>query len=107
VLEQLLVHGRVRQGYLGIAAQPVRATLDGTAVDGLLVSSVAEDGPAARAGLRVSDVIVKIGTEPAGSLEGLRDQLQVGAQVRVLISRGGTGQELSLEVGQRPASRCG
>jgi len=107
VLEQLLVHGRVRQGYLGIAAQPVRATLDGAAVDGLLVSSVAEDGPAARAGLRVSDVIVKIGTEPAGSLEGLRDQLQVGAQVRVLISRGGTGHELTLEVGQRPASRCG
>lgn len=107
VLDQLLAHGRVQQGYLGIAAQPVRATLDGSAVDGLLVSSLADEGPAARAGLRVSDVIVKIGDRSATSLEALRDQLQVGAQVRVLVSRGGTGHEVSLEVAQRPTSRCG
>ena len=67
VLDQLLAHGHVRQGYLGIAAQPVRATLDGVALDGLLVSEVAEDGPAARAGVLVSDVIVKVSGEPAGS----------------------------------------
>jgi S1-C subfamily serine protease len=106
VLEQLLAHGHVRQGYLGIAAQPVRATLDGAAVDGLLVSSVAEDGPAARAGLQVADVIVKIGGEPVTSLPELRERLQVGSQVRVLVSRGGHSHELSLEVAQRPASRC-
>jgi S1-C subfamily serine protease len=107
VLDQLLAHGRVRQGYLGIAAQPVRATLDGTAVDGLLISSVADEGPAARAGLRVSDVIVKVGGEPVDSLDALRDLLQVGAQVRVLVSRGGTAEEFSIEVAQRPSSRCG
>jgi len=107
VLDQLLAHGRVRQGYLGIAAQPVRATLDGAAVDGLLISSLADDGPAARAGLRVSDVIVKIGGEPAISIDALRDLLQVGAQVRVLVSRGGSSHEVSLEVAQRPSSRCG
>ena len=107
ILDQLLAHGSVQQGYLGIAAQPVRATLDGAAVDGLLVSSVAEDGPAARAGLRVSDVIVKVGTEPVRDLGALRDLLQVGAQVRILVSRGGTGLEVSLEVAQRPTShRC-
>jgi S1-C subfamily serine protease len=107
VLEQLLTHGRVQQGYLGIAAQPVRATLDGTQVEGLLVSSVADGGPAARAGLLVADVIVKVGGEPVTSLQRLRELLQVGAQVRVLVSRGGQPHELSLEVAQRPASRCG
>jgi S1-C subfamily serine protease len=107
VLDQLLAHGRVQQGYLGIAAQPVRATLDGAAVDGLLVSSIAEDGPAARAGLRVSDVIVRVGGEPAGSLDALRDLLRVGSQVPVLVSRGGTAHEVSVEVAQRPTSRCG
>jgi S1-C subfamily serine protease len=107
VLEQLLTHGRVQQGYLGIAAQPVRATLDGTSVEGLLVSSVADGGPAARAGLLVADVIVKVGGEPVTSLQRLRELLQVGAQVRVLVSRGGQPHELSLEVAQRPASRCG
>jgi S1-C subfamily serine protease len=106
VLDQLLAHGHVQQGYLGIAAQPVRATLDGTAVEGLLVSSVADDGPAARAGLVVGDVIVKVDGEPVTSLEALRGLLQVGAQVRVLVARGGKGHELSLEVAQRPTSRC-
>jgi len=107
VIDQLLAHGRVRQGYLGIAAQPVRATLDGAAVEGLLISSLSDDGPAARAGLRVSDVIVKIGGEPTVSVDALRDLLQVGAQVRVLVSRGGSSHEVSLEVEQRPSSRCG
>lgn len=106
VLDQLLAHGRVQQGYLGIAAQPVRATLDGQAVDGLLVSSVADDGPAARGGLKVADVIVKIDGQPVGSLDTLRGALQPGAQVRVLVSRGGQAQELTLDVDQRPNSRC-
>ena len=107
VLDQLLAHGRVQQGYLGIAAQPVRATLDGAAVDGLLVSSVADEGPAARAGLLVADVIVKIDDKPVANLDALRELLQVGAQVRVLVARGGQRHELSLEVAQRPSSRCG
>jgi serine protease Do len=106
VLDQLLAHGHVQQGYIGIAAQPVRATLDGTSVEGLLVSSVAEDGPAARAGLQVGDVIVRVGDEPVGTLEALRDRLQAGAQVPVRVSRGGQALDLTLEVAQRPAGHC-
>lgn len=106
VLDQLLAHGHVQQGYLGIAAQPVRATLDGQPVDGLLVSSVADDGPAARGGLKVADVIVKIDGQPVGSLDALRGVLQPGAQVRVQVSRGGQAVELTLDVAQRPGSRC-
>jgi S1-C subfamily serine protease len=105
VLDQLLAHGHVQQGYVGIAAQPVHATLDGAPVDGLLVSSVADDGPAARAGLLVADVIVKVGGEPVSSLEALRERLKVGAQVAMLVSRGGQALELTLEVAQRPRSR--
>jgi len=89
VLDQLLAHGRVQQGYLGIAAQPARTVLDGVAATGLLVSSLAEDGPAARGGLLVGDVIVKLGGEPATSVDALRDLLQPGACVRVVVVRGG------------------
>jgi S1-C subfamily serine protease len=107
VIEPLLTHGRVQQGYLGIAAQPVRAMRDGAGVDGLLVSSVADDGPAARAGLLVGDVIVSLGGQPVGSLEGLRERLQVGTQVDVDIARGGHAHKLSVQVAERPHSRCG
>jgi S1-C subfamily serine protease len=107
VVEQLLTHGRVQQGYLGIAAQPVRAMRDGVGVDGLLVSSVADDGPAARAGLLVGDVIVALAGQPVTSLEGLRERLQVGTQVEVGIARGGRADTVSLQVAERPHSRCG
>ena len=107
VVEQLLVHGRVRQGYLGIAAQPVRAQREGVGVDGLLVSSVADDGPAAQAGLLVGDVIVALGGQTVSSLDALRERLQVGAQVDVEIARGGRAQTLSMAVAERPHARCG
>lgn len=107
VVEQLLTHGRVRQGYLGIAAQPVRAQRDGVGVDGLLVSSVADDGPAARAGLLVGDVIVALGGHGVNSLEALRERLQVGAQVQIAIARGGRAQTLAMQVAERPHAHCG
>ena len=107
VVEQLLTHGRVQQGYLGIAAQPVRAMREGVGVDGLLVSSVADDGPAARAGLLVGDVIVAIGGQAASSLEGLRERLQAGTQIDVDVVRGGRAHRVSVQVAERPHSHCG
>jgi S1-C subfamily serine protease len=108
VIEALLTHGRVARGYLGIAAQPVRAQRDGVAVDGLLVTSIADDSPAARAGLLVGDVIVTLAGEPAGSLERVRERLQVGAQIELGIARGGRGETLTLQVTERPHARfCG
>ncbi len=107
VLDALLAHGRVPQGYLGIAAQPARTQLDGQPRAGLLVSSVAEDGPAARGGLLVGDVIVRIGEQPVADLDDLRSGLQPGAQVALQVVRGGQAVSLTLEVAERPASRCG
>jgi serine protease DegS len=106
VLDQLLTHGRVQQGYLGIAAQPVRAVLDGAPVTGLLVSSLADDGPAARAGLLVGDVIVQVGSLAVGTLDALRDLLQIGTQVQLTVARGGQARSLSMDVAPRPDGRC-
>ena len=110
VLAQLLAHGRVQRGYLGIAAQPVRASIDGRAIEGLLVSSVADDGPAAIARLLVGDVIVSAGGQTVASVEALRDLLgaeQVGARLRLKVARGGQAMELSLDVAERPGRSCG
>ncbi len=107
VADALLAHGRVPQGYLGIAAQPARTLLDGAALQGLLVSSVAEDSPAARGGLLVGDVIVKIGEQPVEDLDDLRGGLQPGAQVALQVVRGGQACSLTLTVAERPAARCG
>lgn len=109
VLAQLLAHGRVQHGYLGVAAQPVQARLDGVTVAGLLVSSVAEDGPAARAGLWVGDVIVSVGGQPVASIEALRDRLgseAMGARLVLKVARGGVATELTLDVAPRPVRAC-
>jgi S1-C subfamily serine protease len=107
VLDQLLAHGRVQQGYLGIAVQAAHAVQGGAKVAGLLVSSLAEDGPAARGGLLVGDVIVQVGDTPVSSFDALRDLLQVGAAVNLSLVRGGQAHTLTLDVAQRPAGRCG
>lgn len=102
VVDELLAHGRVAQGYLGIAAQPAQARLGEERVDGLLLTSVAEEGPAARAGLLVGDIIVRAGEEPATALDRLRARLQVGSRLPLAVVRGGQSLTLELEVGERP-----
>ncbi len=106
VLDQLLAYGHVPQGYLGIAGQPVDITLNGTEVEGLLVSSVAKEGPAARGGLQVGDVIVTVAGSPVDSIEALRAALRVGVAVPVGIARGGQPMELTLEAAERPRRHC-
>jgi S1-C subfamily serine protease len=108
VLGALLARGHVARGYLGIAAQPVRISVEGAGSDGLLVSSVADDSPAAAAGLLVGDVIVSAGGQPVASIEALRDLLgeQVGARLRLKLARGGQPLELSLDVVERPRHGC-
>lgn len=106
VLAQLLTHGHARQGYLGIAAQPVRAMIDGVATDGLLVSSVADDGPGAKAGLLVGDVIVEAGGQALTSIEALRARLSgdaVGRSLALKVARGGRETQLAIEIAERPA----
>jgi S1-C subfamily serine protease len=105
VLAQLLTHGHARQGHIGIAAQPVRATIDGVATDGLLVSSVADDGPAAKAGLLVGDVIVELGGQAVASIEALRARLAgeaVGSSLVLKVARGGRAMQLTIGIAERP-----
>ncbi|MEW6753421.1 MAG: trypsin-like peptidase domain-containing protein [Candidatus Latescibacterota bacterium] len=77
VLPQLLSHGRVRRGQLGIAGRtrPLGRTwvrfhhlLHGQAAE---VLEVAPDGPGARAGLRPGDLIVGLDQHPVASVDDL------------------------------------
>lgn len=110
VVDALLAHGRVQQGHLGIAAQPVplseamQAAADVPSDAGLLVSGVGEDSPAARAGLLVGDILVAVGGRAVPGIEALRELLgpdQIGARLRVVLLRGGGRQELTVEVAER------
>jgi S1-C subfamily serine protease len=105
VVDALLAKGHVERGFLGIGAQPVR--LDGGGGEsgaGLLVNALAADGPAAKSGVLVGDIIVAAGGAAVASLRALRAALadRVGQTVTLRLSRGGQPQEVDVPVAAWP-----
>lgn len=108
VVTQLLAHGRVAHGWLGVALQPVRLSpaqaAQAGAGAGLLVTSVADGAPAAAAGVQVGDIVVALGGSGTASIEALREALaaaRLGARLPLVVLRGGQRVELSVEVVER------
>ena len=64
IIESLIEHGRVVRPLIGLSGTdvtPVNANRLGLPVDeGIIVTRMARDGPAARAGLQVGDVVIKM-----------------------------------------------
>ena len=66
---------------------------------GVLVTSVDADGPAAKAGLKAGDVIVKLGTDAIADGDDLRDALseaEGGSEVAITVQRDGRPVELKV-----------
>ena len=114
VAEQLLAHGRIARGYLGIGAQPVEATLaaaDGEAARerGLLVTALSEGGPAERAGLLIGDIVLAVGRSPTRSIDELQAALgaaAIGQALEATLARGGERITKPLTVDERPRASC-
>jgi len=110
VYEQIRRNGKVLRGYLGINMQdltPDLAAIFGTPRDtkGILVSHVAEDSPAAAAGLKPGDVLVQFDGKPIPGATAFATQvslLQPGTKVPLVLLRHGAHQDLTLEMGTRP-----
>lgn len=96
VVAQLEKHGRVRRSYLGVVLQPVRLPDDvqrstGEEI-GLLVTSVAKDGPAEKGGIQYGDTVLHLGDDSVRTLDDLYDYLRADhadQQVPVKLFRNG------------------
>jgi len=68
VMDQILVHGRVRRGWLGVTSEEIpRAAAASLGLDppsALLLSHIDPQGPAARAGLRANDLVTHLNGQP-------------------------------------------
>jgi S1-C subfamily serine protease len=108
VIETLAKHGRIRRGYLGVGAQPVRLP-EALARElnqeiGLLIVGVEPETPAAQAGLVLGDTILALDGESVHEIEELMATLsgdRVGKQVPVKILRGGEVRTVNVLVGER------
>jgi serine protease Do len=119
VLDQLRLYGETRRGWLGVNVQSV--TEDLAEVNGLkettgaLVSSVAQDGPAAKSGVQDGDVIVKFDGKDVATARGLPrlvSQTQIGKEVEVEVLRKGQRKTLRIAIGRlseeaRPTPKAG
>ncbi len=101
VVDQLLRYGETRRGWLGVRLANVTAALAERAgyrgESGAVVTRVTPNGPAARAGLRTGDIVVRFnGAEVRDSraLTRMVGDSAVGSQVPVEIVR--DGQRLTL-----------
>jgi S1-C subfamily serine protease len=97
VVSQILTHGRVRRGFLGLAGR--QRPMDRRIVrfhglnnhDAVEVLSVESDGPAGLAGLRSGDLIVSINGSDVQSVDDLQRFLSdwpIGQPVNINIVRG-------------------
>lgn len=107
VVRDLLAHGTVRRGYLGVGAYPVRLPAAIAAQvgrdRGALVVAVEEGSPAAVAGVLQGDVILAIDGDAVAGPGELRAVLsdREDREVVVQIVRAGAVRELAATVGAR------
>jgi C-terminal processing protease CtpA/Prc len=68
------------------------------------VREVVEGSPAARAGIREGDVVVRVDGRPATgeAVDDLRERLREGGQVRLRVRRDGREEEKVVTAGRRP-----
>jgi S1-C subfamily serine protease len=108
VVESLLAHGRVRRGFLGIGAYPVRlpAALEerlGQSI-GLILVGVQPESPAAEAGLVLGDVLLGFEGQPLadlGQLHALLAEERIGKPATLRILRGGEPRDVTVTVGAK------
>ncbi|MFQ5567223.1 MAG: DegQ family serine endoprotease [Paracoccaceae bacterium] len=112
IVAELIENGSVERGWMGVGIQPVTDDIaESLGLDdarGALVASVAEDGPAAKAGLRTGDVILRFGETEIETLHDLTTAVartDPGTTTRVAVWRGGREKSLKLRTGKIPAER--
>jgi serine protease Do len=111
ICDQLMEHGSVTRGFLGVIIQPLTPELARAfgmpETTGALVGDVADDGPAARSGLQRGDVIVKLDGEAVKDTTSFRNRVAMikpQTSVALEVLRDGQTKSVSVEVGRLPDS---
>ena len=110
VANQLRASGKVTRGRIGVTIQEVTRDLAESfglsKAGGALISSVEKGGAAEKAGIQVSDVILKFDGKTVGASSDLPRMVAAthpGSKVTVQVWRKGESKEISLTVGEMPS----
>ncbi len=109
VLEGIVKDGQITRGWIGVEpndlSPELAETFDIQVKEGVLITGVLQNGPAAKAGIRPGDVIVKIVDKPVLNVAQLLTQvaaLKPGTSAHFSVARKGQMLELDITPGVRP-----
>jgi S1-C subfamily serine protease len=114
VMTQLVKHGEVRRGVLGVNIQTltpdIAQSMDlGNSVQGALVSQVIEGSAAEKAGIKAGDVVTAVNGKPVKDAAGLRNAiglLSIGDRVDVALLRDGKPRRVTAVIGERDTAEA-
>ena len=105
VMQQLIAHGKVSRGTLGIDTQEITPRiaqmLGLKSSDGVVVTRVNNGSVADQADVQTGDVITAIDGKPLRSPQELRNAeglLPVGSSVKLTLTRSGTSRDITLKL---------
>jgi serine protease Do len=106
IMNQIISNGVVTRGFLGVSLQPVDKDIaDAFQLDkaeGALVSDVAKDSPADKAGLKQGDIITEYNGIAIKSLGGFRNDISLmtpGSVVKLKVNRKGSMLTIAVTLG--------
>ncbi|MGA2548636.1 MAG: DegQ family serine endoprotease [Burkholderiaceae bacterium] len=107
VKDDLIAHGKVTRGRLGVTIQEVNQQLANSfglpRPMGALVSEVQSDGPAANSGLKAGDVITQINgraVERSADLPAVVSELKPGSRAQLQVYRQGKPTDIAVTIGE-------
>ena len=112
IMQQLIEHGRVTRGWLGVETQDITPQLAESFnlqnITGIIIAGIQRNGPAAQAGMRPGDIILSVNGEASTDSKTVMNQIarvSPGEKLQLKILRSGREIETEAIVGERPAPK--
>ena len=108
VLSDIIAHGRVIRGWIGIVPQdvtPEQAAQLGLSQGGVLLTNLYFGSPAQQAGLRPGDLFLEVGGAPVHTAQDTLARIAAqkpGSTLAIKVVRGSKTLEIKAAVGERP-----
>ena len=106
VVQQLIAHGKVERGWLGVVIQDLTPDLAKSFrlknTTGALISEIVKGGPAAKAGIQRADIVIAFNGKKIENASALRNEVAIspiGQEAKLTVLRNGEQVELTVEIG--------
>ena len=105
IVKSIIENGYIAKPYIGVSAADVSTETQSYGLPkGAAIKSVTEDGPAAKAGLQVNDIVTMVGDKEitcANDLVDVVSEASSGDVLKMTVYRSGSTVEIDVTVGEK------